>query len=204
MFCFDVRWCFLEDRIMCRTLTLALVPALLMVTWGDAHSERFLAFNDIPGANGGTYYIGAQTLGNPTITDILGPATVVPGDNSSLLLRDRFMPELGISNVGKRGYVLPYFDGSPTTGYYGIRVFHGDNVQFWVSGDHVNWQLIPGNSFLNVFSNGYYFGDFGSNPPMAAAGGVPAVSGVGLAMMVVAMLAAGGYIIKRRQAASAA
>lgn len=35
-------------------------------------------------------------------------------------------------------------------------------------------------------------------------GGVPAVGGVGLAMMVVAMLAAGGYIIRRRQVGPAA
>ena len=62
---------------------------------------------------------------------------MTPGENDPMLLRDRFMPELGISNVGKRAQVLPRFNGTGFV-WYGIQVFHGDNVQFWVSLDRTN------------------------------------------------------------------
>lgn len=179
---------------MCRTLTLALVPALLLVTWHEAHADRFLTFSGQ--STGGTYYIGAQSLGSPTITTLLGPATLAPAESSNLL-RERFMPEIGIANVGKRAE-------SRINGLDGIQVFHGDNVQFWVSLDQASWQLlIVGESPI---INGVSFKDMGSNAPTAAttAGGVPAIGGVGLTVLVVAMLATGGYILKRRQADPAA
>jgi hypothetical protein len=178
---------------MCRPLTLALVPAMLIVTWDEAHAERYLGFSQT--SRGMTYYIGAQTVGGQNITTILGPVTLQYGETATLL-RDRLMPEVGIPNVGKRSA----YGGQEA----GIRVFHGDNVQFWVSVDQTNWQLI--NYQTKLMNDDLYFTDFGSNGTTAAvaAGGVPAVGGVGLAVLVAILLGVGAFIIvKRRQASTA-
>ena len=179
---------------MCRTLTLALVPALLLVTWNEAHAERYIAITGSAAGPGFTYYIGAQSIGSASITTILGPAALPPGEGGAKL-RNLFVPELGIPNVGKRSKI-PTWIGAGV--YEADQVFHGDNVQFWVSLDQTSWQLIPANDWGTF--NGVKFADFGSNGPTAAvAGGVPAIGGVGLAVMLVAMLAAGSYVIARRR-----
>ena len=103
--------------------------------------------------------------------------TVIEVDGSNAVTKAGFLVGQLAGNGGRQ-LPLSYHlnSGIPFVGGRGLRL-EGQATQ--------NWTLV-----------GYI--------PGTAAGSVPAVGGVGLTVLVVAMVAAGGYILKRRQAAPAA
>ena len=84
---------------MLRNLSIVAVVAVVSFGGQEVYGQRYLVFNGVNILADLDYYIGLQVVGNPTITTLLGPASVGPSEDYFDLIT-QFMPEIRYTERG--------------------------------------------------------------------------------------------------------
>ncbi len=177
----------------------AVATAVSAAAASQAVAQRYIGFGGQGATQTADYYIGVQSLGSPSITTVLGPATAQQAEQLTFF-RDRLVPAIGIANSAKRADNLQLFQGG--TVYTGIQALYPDTTQFWISTDQTNWQLLTHREGLVL--NGITFIEWGTYSLALPLSSVPAIGGLGVGVLILAVCGAGVMVIARRRAGGVA